>query len=87
MRTYLCDVCKVEGIIVESKRLWRFRHRIEGTIRVDVCETHRDWGKDKTYTQAGQLLIDIEVGKGTIPFAPSFDRPPRIQEAKVGKPS
>lgn len=46
MKIGLCDVCLSEEKLTLSRWYWKRKTKIY-TFRVDVCEKHKDWGKEK----------------------------------------
>ena len=60
MKINVCDVCLKEGAgFKRARTYWRMKSRIHGTIRIDVCKKHRDWGKSNKYEDAEKLLMKI----------------------------
>ena len=52
----VCDVCLAEGKMQYAK--WRTGWK--GSVKVDLCKTHKDYLKGKTKTDALKLLADAE---------------------------
>lgn len=55
MNIRVCDVCRKNGKIVESK----FRKGYVHGIKIDLCTEHRSWGKDLRRDDFGQACLKL----------------------------
>ena len=56
----VCDVCKAEGKIVESR--WRVGYK-QPHMKLDTCDKHKDVAKGKTPEQWDKHCLDLMYGK------------------------